>query len=173
MASNIEIKARARAFPRQAALAAELATGGPIELVQRDTFFRAQRGRLKLREFADGSAELIRYERPDTREACASHYDRIPVVDGASLAAVLGEALGVVLVVSKRRTVWFAGRTRIHLDRVEDLGEFIELEVVLAPGEPSAGAIAEAEALAARLAIAPEDRIAAAYVDLLLGACPT
>jgi adenylate cyclase class IV len=54
MARNVEIKARieSTAFEELCQRAAILATDGPIELLQTDTFFNSQTGRLKLREFA-------------------------------------------------------------------------------------------------------------------------
>ncbi|MCY1368330.1 hypothetical protein D9M69_553040 [compost metagenome] len=59
------------------------------------------------------------------------------------------------------------GRTRVHLDRVEGLGEFLELEVVLQEGEPADAGVAEAHALMARLGVAESQLVQGAYVDLL------
>ena len=167
MASNIEIKARARDFATQCERAQALATDGPLALHQVDTFFPCASGRLKLREFADGSAELIQYVRADTAELRESRYEKVAVPEPAVLKRALHNALGEDIVVSKQRTVWFSGRTRIHLDRVEGLGEFIELEVVLAEGDGYEDAQREAEALLEALGVAPEDHLQDAYADML------
>jgi predicted adenylyl cyclase CyaB len=90
------------------------------------------------------------------------------VKDPASLGAVLAAALGVRGVVRKRRRLYLIGRTRVHLDRVEGLGDFIELEVVLGEGEAvSRGEVVAAE-LADRLGIARSDLVRGAYLDLLV-----
>ena len=68
----------------------------------------------------------------------------------------------------KHRTLYLVGRTRVHLDRVEDLGDFLELEVVLSEAEPSELGVAEARGLMAALGISPEQLIEGAYLDLLL-----
>jgi predicted adenylyl cyclase CyaB len=90
------------------------------------------------------------------------------VKDPASLGAVLAAALGVRGVVRKRRRFYLIGRTRVHLDRVEGLGDFIELEVVLGEAEAvSRGEVVAAE-LADRLGIARSDLVRGAYLDLLV-----
>ncbi len=60
-----------------------------------------------------------------------------------------------------------AGRTRIHLDEVEGLGDFMELEVVLREGERTEDGVREAEALMAKLQVQTSQLIDRAYVDLL------
>jgi adenylate cyclase class IV len=57
----------------------------------------------------------------------------------------------------------------VHLDRVEDLGDFLELEVVLSDGEPPEPGIDEAHGLMAALGVAPAQLVEGAYVDLLAG----
>jgi predicted adenylyl cyclase CyaB len=85
---------------------------------------------------------------------------------GVSRLAV-ASAYGQVGRVRKRRTLYQAGRTRIHLDRVEGLGDFLELEVVLAERESPEGGLTEAHAVMEALAISPSQLVEAAYVDLL------
>jgi adenylate cyclase class IV len=172
VARNIEIKARiasvAAVLPRARALA-----DGPEQLItQDDTFFAVPHGRLKLRQFADGSAELIHYQRPDTGQAKASDYVLVPVPDPAALREALARGLGVLGRVRKQRLLLRVGATRIHLDQVEGLGEFMELEVVLgdggSPGSPTdAQGVATAEALMQALGLADAPRLAGAYLDLL------
>jgi predicted adenylyl cyclase CyaB len=166
---NVEIKARARHPERQAQLAEALADGPAERLVQEDTFFVVPAGRLKLRVFGGGQGELIQYERSDSRAPSESRYVVAPTAEPEALRAALSRALGVRAVVRKTRTVHLAGRTRIHLDRVEGLGDFIELEVVLRPEEEAAVGVSVARELMARLEIAEDDLVEAAYVDLLEG----
>ena len=167
MPCNIEIKARARDLSRQRRLAEALADGPPREIVQEDVFFNVPTGRLKLRIFDDGSGELIQYHRPDTVEPTQSDYVIAPVADAAALRTVLDRGLGTRAVVRKVRTLLLVGRTRIHLDRVEGLGEFLELEVVLADDDDPAEGTRIADRLMRRLEIAADDLVEAAYVDLL------
>ncbi len=166
-ARNLEIKARVGdpVALREKALA--LADGPPELIVQIDTFFTVDRGRLKVRRFADGTGELIHYERPDAEGPKTSRYALCPVTDADLLVRVLGGVLPTGTIVRKRRELLLAGRTRIHLDEVAGLGSFMELEVVLAPGEDPDDGEAEARELMERLGIAPADLVAGAYVDLL------
>jgi len=149
--------------------AASIADGAPVVIDQDDTFFAVAHGRLKLRRFADGSAELIQYHRDDSADAKASDYVRVPVADADALAEALTRACGTRGRVRKRRLLLMAGQTRMHLDRVDGLGDFLELEVVLRDGQSDADGTAIAERLMTALAIAPEDRLAGAYLDLAAG----
>ena len=167
MPINIEIKARLR-DPRQTRhLAEKMADTPPRILQQTDTFYRVDQGRLKLREFPDAPAELIFYRRPDQAGPKASDYTIHRTEDGSGLGALLGAALGEAGTVRKTRTLLMAGRTRIHLDEVEGLGHFLELEVVLDEGESPADGEAEARRLMTALKINEVDLIEAAYIDLL------
>ena len=84
-------------------------------------------------------------------------------------ATALTRACGAIGRVRKRRLLLMAGQTRIHLDRVDGLGDFLELEVVLRDGQSDADGTAIAERLMAALAVAPTDRLAGAYLDLAAG----
>jgi adenylate cyclase class IV len=124
-------------------------------------------GRLKLRRSPTAAAELIHYHRPDTGEAKASDYVRVPVPDPAALREALTRACGLLGRVRKQRWLLLAGATRIHLDRVEGLGDFMELEVVLREGQSDADGATIAEALMQPLGLADAPRLAGAYLDLL------
>ncbi len=167
MARNVEIKARSGDLDDLRRRVEPLADGPPIELVQRDTFFGCRQGRLKLREFGDDSAELIVYRRPDSLGPKTSVYRVMPVDDPDALRDMLTTADGIVAVVEKRRTLFLIGRTRVHLDRVEGLGDFVELEVVLSPEESPADGERTARELMAVLEIEERDLVEGAYVDLL------
>jgi predicted adenylyl cyclase CyaB len=167
MARNIEIKARLVRIESIEAQVAALADVGPIALSQDDSFFQVAQGRLKLRTFADGSAELIAYARSDRRGPKLSDYTLVQIADPAALHAVLVRSCGLRGRVRKQRTLYRIGPTRVHLDRVEGLGDFLELEVVLQDDQPEHDGVAIAHALLARWGIAEDRLIAGAYVDLL------
>ena len=166
MARNIEIKARLADPQGVHRRAAQLATAGPLVLEQDDSFFESREGRLKLRCAPEG-AELIAYRRADESGPKLSEYWRSPVPEPDSMRELLAQSLGLTGRVQKRRVLFMAGRTRIHLDEVLGLGHFMELEVVLAEGEASEAGEAEADALMQALRIPPEARVRTAYVDLL------
>lgn len=167
MARNIEIKAHIESVEALAPKAAAIADEGPIEIVQDDTFFRCDSGRLKLRAFSNNEGELIFYRRPDQRGPKESFFLRSPTSAPDTLRDSLSLAYGQAGRVRKHRTLFIVGRTRVHLDKVEGLGHFLELEVVLEEGQPTEVGIQEAYELMARLDIAPEQLIEGAYVDLL------
>ena len=140
----------------------------PAELIeQEDTFFACAEGRLKLRRFSENSGELITYRREDVVGTKSSHYliTRTPEPD--KLRQVLAEALQTAGVVKKRRHLYFVGQTRIHLDEVDGLGIFLELEVVMKPNQPTVEGENIARDLMQKLGVAHSDLIAGAYVDLL------
>lgn len=179
MPRNIEIKARLVAGieplrARASEVAAEAGGEAPVLIAQDDTFFRVPQGRLKLRAFADGSAELIHYHRADGTAAKASDYVRVAVPEPDALREALERACGLLGRVRKQRWLLIVNEagfsTRIHLDRVEQLGDFMELEVVLKEGQTDAQGQAVAEALMQRLGLADAPRLAGAYLDMLAAA---
>lgn len=170
MARNVEIKARADNIEALAARAAAIADGDPVEIAQDDTFFACANGRLKLRSFSNSAGELIFYRRPDDSGPKESFYLIAPTSTPVRLRETLTLAYGQLGRVLKRRTLLLVGRTRIHLDRVDGLGDFVELEVVLRDDEPAERGIDEARTLMARLGIASSSLVEGAYVDLLAAA---
>lgn len=167
MARNIEIKARIDSVESVAPRAAALAQHGPERIEQDDTFFPCAQGRLKLRAFDASRGELIFYARPDQTGPKESFYILSPTASPDTLRAALSAAHGEGGRVRKVRTLFLVGRTRVHLDRVEGLGDFLELEVVLADDEPAETGVAEAHALMDALGVERARLIDGAYVDLL------
>ena len=136
-------------------------------LVQRDTYFHAVQGRLKLREEPGTMAELISYARADRTEARISSYRVVPVTDPDGLVHALADALGVRAVVEKERRLLLYENVRIHLDRVAGLGDFVELEaVVTGPGGPAAEQ-GKVDELRRALDITDDRLVARGYADLL------
>jgi homotetrameric cytidine deaminase len=165
---NVELKAR-DAEPA-ATLAAALALGATDHgvLRQRDTYFAARSGRLKLREQEPGGAQLVAYERADAARARQSTYRLVDVPDPAALSAALDAALGVVVVVDKERRLLIDDGVRIHLDDVCGLGAWIELEAVAAPGSDLTTEHAKVARLRGTLGLAEDRVVAEGYAALLL-----
>ena len=168
MACNIEIKARARDFEAQQAKAKALTAGEGQYFSQYDTFFSVSHGRLKLREFSDGTGELIYYQRNNTLGPRPSHYSISKTMNPTSLKEIIARFLPVSGRVIKDRWLYLDGPTRIHFDRVRGLGEFIELEVAV---DRSQHAPSDGEQVAndwmEKLQISVEDLSAEAYIDLI------
>ncbi len=163
----MEIKARIDSVTALMPLAARLADSGGAVIEQDDTFFTCANGRLKLRDQFDAGAELIFYQRADLAGPKESFYIRMPVADPQAMRTVLNLAYGQSGRVRKRRVLFLVGRTRIHLDSVAGLGEFLELEVVLREGESADEGVVEAQRIMAQLGVGPQQLIQGAYVDYL------
>jgi adenylate cyclase class IV len=167
MARNVEVKARIESIEALLPRARALADGPAQRLLQDDTFFACTSGRLKLRDFGDGRGELIHYERADADGPKLSDYVRAPAANPAALREALTRAHGVTGRVRKTRWLLMCGATRIHLDDVEGLGQFVELEVVLRDDQTEGEGAAIAHGLLARLGVEPSQLVAGAYLDLL------
>jgi len=169
MPANIEIKAHARNF-EEIRLRAESLSDTPVEVIpQEDIFFNAKKGRLKLRVLAADRAQLIYYRRPDQEGPKRSEYHIYETPDPENLKRVLELAYGIRGLVKKTRYLYLVGQTGVHLDDVEGLGQFMELEVVMGPGQSDAQGQAIAEELMNRLGVERGDLLEGAYMDLLEG----
>jgi predicted adenylyl cyclase CyaB len=166
--ANVEVKVRCADLAAARAAALRMGARPFADEAQVDTYFVTRTGRLKLREIDGARAELIPYLRADHAGARRSDYRVIPVPDAAGTRRLLSELLGVHRVVRKRREVLLWRNVRIHLDRVESLGDFLELEAVFDGGAESERAQHEAVAeLMHGLGLAAEPCIAGSYESLL------
>jgi predicted adenylyl cyclase CyaB len=167
MPSNIEIKARVRNFPdlkRRAEALSDL----PLQVIpQEDTFFVTPQGRLKLRVLGRDNAQLIYYTRADQNGPKRSDYHIFQTNDPENLKTTLTLAYGVRGVVRKTRYLYLIGQTRVHLDDVDGLGQFMELEVVMRPDQSDGNGQAIAEDLMKKLGIDESDLLEGAYMDLI------
>jgi ADP-ribose pyrophosphatase len=164
---NIEIKARCPDPDRAREAARHLGASFQGHLLQTDTFYHARSGRVKLRQFGDGTAELILYQRAFGSAPRPSEYVVLPVAEPAGAGALLEAAFGVQVVVRKKRELWLLDNVRIHLDSVEGLGSFLELEAVVDGAHPEDACHAAVRRLLGELAIGQEDLCSRAYADEL------
>jgi adenylate cyclase class IV len=164
---NLEVKAIDP--DPQATLQAALEFGAEDQGLfhQRDTYFHAVIGRLKLREAPPRAAELIAYDRAELAGPKVSLYRIVPVADHLALIDALTDSLGVRCVVEKARHLLLWRNVRIHLDRVTGLGQFVELEAVAATPGGLEVERDRVEQLRQVLGIADERLVARGYADLL------
>ncbi len=130
---NVEIKVRCRRPSRiRKLLRQQNADFRGVDL-QVDTYFKVPAGRGKLRE---GKIEhsLIHYERPNRPGPKVSRVRLYQVACESKLKDVLAAALGALAVVKKSREIYFIDNVKFHIDRVENLGSFVEIEAIDATG---------------------------------------
>lgn len=169
---NVELKARCADPARVRAVLED--AGAEFRGVdeQRDVYFRVPRGRLKLRR---GTLEraLIHYERANAAEVkpsrvTLSRLERAGEAALDDLEGTLTAALGVRMVVVKRREIRFVGNVKFHLDEVPGLGAFVEIEAIESDGASGEPALrAQCEAWRMRLGLAESDLVAESYSDLV------
>jgi homotetrameric cytidine deaminase len=165
---NVELKARDPDPARTLELALALGAGDEGEITQRDTYFGASRARVKLREQTPGDDELIAYRRPDDDQARVSEYLRVAVPDAAALKEALDAAYGTRVVVAKRRRLLLWEGVRIHLDEVDGLGTYMELEALAPSDDDVDPARAKVARLRDELQIEDANLVSGSYSDLLL-----
>lgn len=150
---------------------------------QVDYFFNVpkERGRLKLRiqspSAGSGATEsnpmvpekgqLIFYNRNDQSGPKLSNYIIYETKEPMVLISTMDMAIGVTGKVQKHRTLYMYGQTRIHYDQVNDLGRFMELEVVLKEDQTAEQGQEIAKAIMEQLGVQQSDLVEGAYFDLL------
>jgi predicted adenylyl cyclase CyaB len=165
---NVEIKARCADSER---VRATLARAGAVLRGtdrQTDTYFRCAAGRLKLRE-GDIENGLIHYARADAAGPKESRVTLYPTAPGTNLRELLAGALGVLVVVRKRRDIWFRANVKIHVDEVDGLGSFVEVEAIDLDGSIGAARLrAQCEETMRLLGVRADELVERSYSDLLL-----
>ena len=166
---NIELKAFDPDPERSLAVVLGLGARDRGVIRQRDTYFRVNSGRLKLREEEPGGATLVQYDRVDSDEARESRYRLIPVDDPGELCRALEASLGVLAIVEKERHLLLWQNVRIHLDRVDGLGDFLELEGVATADSDLAVELDRVARLTEALDLVPERILRNSYSDQVVG----
>jgi predicted adenylyl cyclase CyaB len=165
---NLEAKFPLRDHARARASAEAIGYTERAVLRQRDTFFRVEHGKLKLREGAEEApGALIYYGRESSGELQLSRYEIVLVSDPAAMRTMLAAALGILAEVRKERVLLMRANVRLHLDRVVDLGDFGEIEAVIAEGDDPESSRAAVDELLAALGIGFGDLIGVSYFELM------
>ena len=161
--SNIECKLRLHDPDGARRIARELGATRAGMLEQEDVFYDHPRLRLKRRATTGRPVEWILYARTDEGAARESRYELLTDDEARQRFDDLGEPVGVV---RKRRDLWLLENVRIHIDEVEGLGDFLELEAVVGDEHPPEACRASVDRLLDALAPALGDIVPVAYVDL-------
>lgn len=171
MSRNVEIKAPLKDVVNIKTKILGIRNMGTIDVIgmikQHDIFYKANKGRLKLRIFEDGTGQLIAYERSDIIGPKLSTYNKVTIPFPHSLDVALTRSIGVLGDIKKNRFVYIVGQTRIHIDSIDGLGDFIELEVILDDNQTPEEGQKIAEDIISQLDIKNEDLIAISYFDML------
>lgn len=163
---NIEIKARCSDFEQLRKKIKESGGKYIATMKQVDTYFEVPNGRLKLRVIDDKESVLIFYERPDQTSSKESNYYIYPSSDGNALKQFLTKAFIVTKTVKKFRELYIVGNTRVHLDEVAGLGQFMELETVI-NNQTEQEAREENLDVINKLNISRNDMLKSSYSDML------
>ncbi|MFG0307449.1 MAG: class IV adenylate cyclase [Phycisphaerales bacterium JB040] len=170
---NVEFKAELRDPTLAAGILRTLGARFTTRMRQTDTYYRVVHGRLKKRETQvirpagspDEPVEVIYYQREDALKPKISDFT---IYTESEAAARFGpDPLPVWVVVTKTRSLYMLGPTRIHLDEVEGLGAFVEFESMVSSSNPEQAARRHNEELRAALAHVLGEPLAMSYSDLL------
>lgn len=135
---------------------------------QTDTYFNVLNGRLKLRE---GNIEnnLIYYSRTNQAGPKNSHFKLVKVEDAAGLKEALAESIGVKIIVTKKRDIYYINNVKFHLDEVPGLGHFVEIEAGNILADLSQEELKEqCDFYMKEFGIMEEDLIDVSYSDMLM-----
>lgn len=164
--SNVELKARLADFDAARETAEEIATEKLGKLHQIDTYFKCEKGRLKLREIDGQTAQLIFYVRQNQEDSKLSDYCIVDVSEPEALKRALGATAGICQVVEKTREVFLVDNVRIHLDEIKNLGIFLEFEAVLSGNHDQADGHQKVAALSEQFGLSANDLLAESYADM-------
>lgn len=168
MSLNIEIKATSTDPDRLEKVLRETTRSEPVLLKQHDTFFKVLRGRLKMRCDEKGQSELIYYRRDEQKGPKLSRYFRKSLKDANKKKEELSKLFGIESEVNKTRKVFLVDNARVHLDNVEGVGEFVEIEVVLDSPRQKTRGKRLLQKLMDLLDISEKDLISDAYETLII-----
>ena len=169
MKKNLELKVELEDFSDILQNIASLGVKEAGILYQVDKYFLIGKKRLKLRNM-NGEFQLIYYSRPNTQESKLSQYYVFGFTNkqGVVIEKILNVFFAVKAVVSKKRTLYLYKHTRIHLDKVENLGNFLELETVFNRKDPQYDFYHEHNAVIDTLGLPRYKKIKSSYSDLIL-----
>jgi len=170
---NIEVKMEIRNFRAIENILKDVGAVSAGKMRQKDTYYHNSNGRLKIREIDHQICEIIFYKRPNKKGSKISDYsiETVPNNQCKNIKRIYRKNYGEKVVVDKERKLWFIDNTRIHLDRVKDLGTFLELETVVK--DKMTEAKKEFNLVFDTLKLTTNNKIKGSYCDILLNKLKT
>lgn len=134
---------------------------------QTDIYFRVNNGRLKLRK---GNIEnaLIYYSRENIQGIKPCHFTLYQSNNLEELEQLLRAACGVLIIVEKKREIFYHNNMKFNLDEVNELGTFIEIEAKTDDSQQIENLKEEVQHFLELFNISSEDLESHSYSDLLL-----
>ncbi|MDZ7765027.1 MAG: class IV adenylate cyclase [Melioribacteraceae bacterium] len=129
MSQNIELKIKLETFNDILNILKKYEVQKEAVLKQRDIYYKQKDGLLKLRIYST-NGEVIYYKRDESAKDRVSNY-QILNVDPKEAEEFFKYIFETEVEVKKVRFLYLYKNTRIHLDEVEGLGKFLELETVV------------------------------------------
>ncbi len=128
MAYNLELKTKIKSFDFFETVLSEICAEYKGIINQKDIYYKFKNGLLKLR-IENNKFTLIKYLR-DEKNKRWSNYELLEL-SGKNPEKYLSDIFEIDAVVKKKRKVYLYNNTRIHLDNVNGLGKYLELETLL------------------------------------------
>ena len=164
---NIEIKARYSKTNRAREILKTIETEFSRTEIQTDTYYNIENGRLKIREIESGPSQLVHYFRENKAGPRPSRYEIVSLREVKKVKARLQEEHGLLGIVKKKREIWVWKNVRIHLDVVDGLGRFLELEAVVDKEEDMKNDETKVRWLMEKFDIEEKDLVAESYIDMV------
>lgn len=166
---NVEIKARISDPEHIRSIIRKHADRSKGTDRQIDTYYQVKEGRLKLRE-GEIESRLIFYQREDAHGPTRTDLNILHLQATEGLKTRLSNDMEIISVVDKRRDIYYAGNVRFHVDHVETLGDFVEIEAQDEHGERTEEELLEqCHRFVDILGIEEADLVAGSYGDLIRG----
>lgn len=166
MPVNLEFKAIYPDLKKAEQIARSLTRRPRVILHQIDSYFEITKGRLKIRELDQHHSELIYYERVNRKGSKFSDFVVVPLRSPSAGKYLCNKLFRKSIVVRKKRIVYLFQNSRIHIDDVQDLGQFVEFEVLVKKGRAQARALMKR--LIGQFEVLPHHVVEGSYSDLLM-----
>jgi len=165
MPTNLELKIRVISHQSIKKILEQIGAEYKGMLKQKDVYYSVPNGLLKLR-IENGSESLILHNRNENNKNRWSDFEFIKFANDNG-EKFFSKLFDVEVIVKKKRELFYYDDTRIHLDKVNNLGNFLELETLVINGKTDA--IKRFVKIIHILKLDESKQIRKSYRDLLMG----
>jgi len=136
MPTNLELKIRVTSHQSLKKILKQIGARSKGLLKQKDVYYSIPNGLLKLR-IENGYESLIFYNRNENDKNRWSDFEFLKFANSNG-EKFFKKLFDVEVIVNKKRELFYYDDTRIHLDKVNNLGNFLELETLVINGKVDA-----------------------------------